>query len=282
MASGRPEFTATSGWDQAGMTGGITDGERAARRARYYDLDFLDVFYDAELYQQLAHDSGGPVLELGAGSGRIAVPLALAGYDVHAIDNDEAMLARGRERWRDFRGSVAAERLTFEQGDFFDLRPGPRFGLALMAVNTFLLAEDDRARLAILTTMRESLRPGGVAAVEIGTPDAAELERFDGRLQHEWLRWDPETGEEVTKMISAVHHAEDDSVMLTQIYEWTPPHGGPVSRLTHTDHIHLVSAAHLGNLAREAGFATVDLRGDHLSTPHGPGSHRVILVARLV
>ncbi len=130
--------------------------------------------------------------------------------------------------------------------------------------------------------MRESLRQGGVAAVEVGTPDAAELDRFDGRLQHEWLRVDPETGEEVTKTISARHDPTDDSVVLTQIYEWTPPHGGSLSRLTRTDRIHLLSAAHLAELAREAGFGAVDLRGDHLSTPYHPGSHRVILVARLV
>ena len=43
-----------------------------------------------------------------------------------------------------------------------------------------------------------------------------------------------------------------------------------------------VGADHLAELAREAGFVSVDLRGDHLSMPHGPSSHRVILVARLV
>ena len=264
------------------MNEGITAEEQAARLARYYDLDFLDVHYDAELYQQLAHDSGGPVLELGAGSGRIAVPLALAGHEVHGVDLDEAMLERGRQHWADARGSLDPERLTFETGDFFEYRPGARFGLALIAVNTFLLAEDDDARVAILTTMRESLRPGGLAAVEVGTPDAAELEGFDGRLQHEWLRVDPQTGEEVSKTISAVHEAADASVLLTQIYEWTPPCGGPLSRVTHTDHIHLVSPEQLGDLALAAGFAKVDLWGDHLSTPYHPGSHRVILVARLV
>ena len=264
------------------MTSGSDADEYGARHARYYDLDFLDVSHDAELYQELAHESGGPVLELGGGSGRIAVPLALAGHEVRSIDLDEAMLARGRDHWRAMCGALDRDRLTFERADFYDYRPGPRFGLAVIAVNTFLLAGDDHARLAILTTMRESLRPGGVAAVEVGTPDAAELDRFDGRLQHEWLRVDPETGEEVTKTISAIRDEADDSVLLTQIYEWTPPHGGPLSRLTHTDHIHLLSAAHLGELAREAGFGEVDLRGDHLSTPHGPGSHRVILVARLV
>jgi hypothetical protein len=130
--------------------------------------------------------------------------------------------------------------------------------------------------------MRQSLCPGGIAAVEVGTPGPAELDRYDGRRQHEWLRIDPETGEEVTKTISAIHDASNGSVLLTQIYEWTPRNGGPLSRVTREDHIHLVSADHLAELAREAGFVSVDLRGDHLSMPHGPSSHRVILVARLV
>ena len=264
------------------MSPGLSIPERDARLARYYDLDFGDVHYDAELYQQLAAEGRGPVLELGTGSGRLAVPLALAGHEVVGIDTDESMLERGRRRWQEVRGEVDAERLRLQAGDFLDYRTEPRFGLTLIAVNTFLIAEDDRERLAILNTMRASLRPGGVAAVEVGTPDAAELERFDGRRQHEWLRVDPETGEEVTKTISAIYDASDHSVLLTQVYEWTPLHGGPLHRVTHQDHIHLVSAARLGELAREAGFGTVDLRGDHLTSPHGPTSHRVILLARLV
>lgn len=264
------------------MSEGLSPSERDARLARYYDLDFRDVHHDAELYQQLALEGGGPVFELGVGSGRIAIPLALAGHQVLGIDTDGAMLARARRRWDDVRGSLDAGRLSLERADFFAFRSEPHFGLAIMAVNTFLVAGDDEARLAILTTMRASLRPGGLAAIEVGTPEAAELERFDGRRQHEWLRVDPETGEEVTKTISALHDPSDDSVLLTQVYEWTPRNGGPLNRVTHQDHIHLVSARRLGDLAREAGFASVDLRGDHLTSPHDPTSHRVILVARLV
>jgi SAM-dependent methyltransferase len=264
------------------MTEPFTAAQRSARLARYYDLDFLDVAYDAELYLELAQTSGGPVLELGAGSGRLAVPLALAGHEVTGIDIDEAMLQRGRDRWQNERGSFEADRLDLRVGDFFDYRPGPRFGLALIAVNTFLLARDDAERLAILRTMKESLRPGGIAVVEVGTPDAEELNSFDRRLQHEWLREDPETGEEVSKAISANHDTSDDSVVLTQLYEWTALFGGPVSRLTNIDHIHLVSAQHLGDLAREAGFGQVDLMGDHLSMPYGARSHRASVVSRLV
>jgi SAM-dependent methyltransferase len=264
------------------VSGALSAEERAQRLARYYDLDLLDVVYDAELYQQLAHAVEGPVLELGVGSGRVGIPLALAGHEVLGIDSDPAMLARAEAAWEAQRGALERERLRTVVGDFRRLRTELRFGLALIAVNTFLLAEDDEARLAILTTMREHLRPGGVAAVEIGTPDRAELERYDRRIQHEWLRDDPETGEQVSKSISANYDAGENTLELTQIYEWTAATGGSVSRVTQVDLLHLVSAAHLEQLAQQAGFGEVSVWGDHLLTPYGAGSHRAILQARLV
>lgn len=264
------------------MNGALSADERAERLARYYDLDFLDVAYDAELYQQLAHKAGGPVLELGVGSGRLGVPLALAGHEVLGVDNDEAMLDRARTTWEAERGALEAARFQTLAGDFRSVRTERRFGLALIAVNTFLLAEDDEARLEILTTMREHLRPGGVAAVEVGTPDRTELERYDRRIQHEWQREDPETRELVSKSISAYYDDAEGSLALTQIYEWTPPHGGTLSRVTQLDLLHLVSAADLARLAADAGFGEVNLWGDHLLTSYGTGSHRAILEARLV
>ena len=264
------------------MSEGLTPEQRAERLARYYDLDFLDVAYDAELYQQLAVAAGGPVLELGVGSGRLAVPLALAGHEVLGVDNDEAMLVRAEAAWAEARGEVEAARFTTARGDFATYRSERRFGLAIIAVNTFLLAVDDAERLAVLETMRSHLRTGGVAAVEVGTPDRAELERYDRRRQHEWLRTDPETGDEVSKAISANYDAAEETLELTQIYEWTPPHGGLLGRVTQVDLLHLLSAQRLADLARECGFGEVHLWGDHLATPYGAGSHRVIVEARLV
>lgn len=264
------------------MSAGLTPRERHRRVARYYDLDLVDIAYDAELYQQLAHESGGPVFELAIGSGRLAIPLALAGHRVEGVDNDPAMLRRARRAWDKARGAIEPDRLRLHEGDLNVFRPSGRFGLTFIAVNTFLLAPDDTARLGILTGMRQSLREGGIAAVEIGTPDGRELARYDGRVQREWLRLDPETGDEVSKSISASYDAETEIVRLTQSYEWTPATGGTLSRITNTDTLHLVSARHLGELAEEAGFASVDLRGDHLPIPYGARSHRVILLARLV
>ena len=68
----------------------------AAALARLYDLDLLDDPGDLDLYLALAGRVGGPILELAAGSGRLAVPLAAAGYDVTGVDLDPAMLDRAR------------------------------------------------------------------------------------------------------------------------------------------------------------------------------------------
>jgi SAM-dependent methyltransferase len=255
---------------------------REARLARYYDLDFLDVTYDAELYLELARDAPGPVLELGVGSGRLAVPLALAGHPVLGIDTDMAMLDRAAHRWETARGRLPRARFETALGDFYRFRSRRRFGLAFLAVNTFLLAEDDKARVAVLSTMRDHLLPGGTAAIEIGTPDARELARYDRRVLHEWLRYDPVAHEMVSKSMVAEHDPDLDTLELTQIFEWTAREGGVLSRVTRTDLLHLISADQLARLAREAGFSEVDVRGDHLAIPHHHGSQRAILVARLV
>jgi SAM-dependent methyltransferase len=260
----------------------LTKAGRARTLARFYDLDVRDVSYDAEIYLHLAHEASGAVLELGVGSGRLAIPLALAGHRVTGVDHDRAMLVRARKAWEATRGPIERGRLRFHEQDILAFRSPERYVMAFMAVNTFLLAEDGDARLAILDVMREHLAPGGIAVVEASTPDDTELASFDGRLQLEWLRDDPETGDRVSKLISARYDPEAGSVTLCQVFDWTPANGGPLSRVSRTDTLHLVTAEELGRLAGRAGFGEVDVWGDHLLTPHGPGSHRAILVARLV
>lgn len=260
----------------------LTPEGRAEVLARFYDLDTTDIHYDAELYQQLAQLAPGPVLELAVGSGRLAIPLALAGHRVVGIDQDPAMLARASRAWQGIGHEGGPGSLELHEADFRTYRGEPGFGLAFLAVNTFLLAADDDERLAILETMRDHLAPGGIAAIEVSTPDGDTLDGYDGHVQSEWLREDPETGDVVSKSMVAWHDPEAGTVELTQIYEWTPAHGGTLSRVTRQDLLHLVSAEDLAALATRAGFGHVEVWGDHLLIPHGAGSHRAILEVRLV
>src|ERR1035437_7071871 len=88
----------------------------AAALARLYDGDVLDYQDDLDLYLALAARTGGPILELGSGSGRLAVPLAEAGYEVTAVDLDGAMLDRVRARAQ-HAGRTSADRVKVIEAD---------------------------------------------------------------------------------------------------------------------------------------------------------------------
>jgi SAM-dependent methyltransferase len=64
--------------------------------ARLYDLDLAEDPGDIDLYLALAGRTGGPIVELACGSGRVAIPIAAAGHEVTGVDLDPAMLVRAR------------------------------------------------------------------------------------------------------------------------------------------------------------------------------------------
>ncbi|NTU82301.1 MAG: class I SAM-dependent methyltransferase, partial [Chloroflexales bacterium] len=65
--------------------------------ARYYDADFRDYLEDLPFYHELARRTGGPLLELMCGTGRVLLPLAEAGYSITGVDSSPAMLSIARE-----------------------------------------------------------------------------------------------------------------------------------------------------------------------------------------
>src|SRR6202142_4278253 len=191
----------------------------AAALARLYDVDLLDDPGDIDLYLALAGRTGGPILELAEGSGRVALPLALAGYDVTAVDIDPAMLERLGRRI----ALTAAEkpdvqgRVHAVQADLIglELPDKARFGLAILALNSILLLDSRTKQQAAIETMARHLAPGGVAVVDVWLPSARELACYDGRLSLEYVRTDPETGLVVTKIASAEHEPTRGHVELT-------------------------------------------------------------------
>ena len=257
---------------------GVTPEAPAAALARLYDLDLADDPGDLDLYLALAARTGGPVLELMAGSGRLAVPLADAGYDVVAVDLDAAMVARARAA-ADAAGPSARRRLSLFEADATDFRhPGDaRFGLAFIALGSLLLLPDRAAQRAAIGTLGAHLAPGGVAVVDVWLPDAADLTRFDGRSTLEWVRTDA-AGRVVTKTMSARHDASSAAVELTTVFEEGRPGEAP-ARWIRVDTLALIDAASLADLADDAGLLVETLAGDHDMGPLGPGSDRIVLVA---
>jgi len=245
--------------------------------ARLYDVDLVEDPGDLDLYLALAARVEGAVLELAAGTGRLAVPLAAAGHDVTAVDLDPAMLARLR---RHAAGVAVRGRLEIVDADILDLEltGAGAYGLAFIALNSlFLLATRDGQRQAF-RTIASHLAPGGIAAVDVWLPDADDLARFDGRMILEYVRIDPETGRQVTKVAAAQHDASSGIVNLTSIFEEGRA-GEATARWIRRDVLRLVSADELKDFATSAGLEVETVAGDYDLGPLGSGGDRAILVA---
>jgi SAM-dependent methyltransferase len=253
------------------------DPETAVALARLYDLDLTDDPGDLNLYLALAERAEGRILELAAGTGRLAIPLAEAGHEVTAVDLDPAMLDRARRRAA---GIAGADRLEFVEADLVGLRlpDAGRFGLAFIALNSIMVLPTRDAQRAAFRTLNDHLAPGGLAVVDVWQPDATDLARFDGQVILEWPRLDPETGRIVTKTASALHDAATATVRMTTIFEESGQ-GGPMRRWVRQDRLRLVSAEELRDFAIAGGLLIERVAGDYDLGELGPGSERAVLVA---
>jgi SAM-dependent methyltransferase len=268
-----------------GSVGGGPERPVAARRperdalARLYDLDLVEDPGDLDLYRALAARTGGPILELAVGTGRLAVPLAESGLDVTGVDLDPAMLDRARVRAA-AAGRKAERRLRLIEGDARDVRlpEAGRFALAFIALNSLMLLSDVASQRAVVRTLAGHLEPGGLVVVDVWIPDATDLGRYDGRTVLEYARRDPETGRLVTKVGSALHDAATATVVLSTIYEEGDP-GEPAVRWFRRDRLRLVSADDLRAYAEGAGLEVESIAGSYELDPIGPGDDRAILVA---
>jgi SAM-dependent methyltransferase len=251
----------------------------AAALARLYDLDMTEDPGDLDLYLALAARTGSPILELAAGSGRLAVPLALAGWQVTGVDIDPCMLDRAREACR-AAGKGAASRLELLEADVVGLRlpAAGTYKLGFIALNSLLLLGSREAQREAFRTLAHHLAPGGIAVVDVWQPDADDLARFDGRLILEYPREDPATGHLVTKVGSAVHDAATQSVTLTTIYE-EGRQGEPPARWIRVDQLRLVSSDELRGFAEDTGLEVEVVAGGYDLDPLRPGSDRAILIA---
>ena len=248
--------------------------------ARLYDLDLADDPGDLDLYLALAMRADGPVLELAAGSGRLAVPLAAAGRHVTGVDLDPAMLARAHAA-ADAAGRATASRVRIVEGDARSIRlaDAGSYALAFIGLNSIFLLGTRADQAAAVATLAAHLAPGGTAVVDAWLPDADDLARYDGRLVLEWVRVDPETGRTVTKTGSATYDATRSVVRLDTIFEEGNP-GEPAARWVRSDRLRLVSPEDLVSFAADAGLTVEALAGGYDLEPLEPGAERVVLVAR--
>lgn len=146
----------------------VADGGGGPLVVVWHDLECGGYTEDLRLWRTLAARQDGPVLDVGAGTGRVALDLARAGHSVTALDIDGGLLAELRAR-------ADGLDVTTVVADARDFAVDRRFGLCLVPMQTIQLLGGVAGRAAFLRCAREHLRPRGVVAVAI----ADQLDLFD-------------------------------------------------------------------------------------------------------
>ncbi len=146
--------------------------------AHYEDPEYYDHTYkrrrdDVKFYVELA--KRGPVLELGAGTGRVAAEIARSGVDVVAVEPVKAMRKRGQEKTRGLP-------VTWRAGDIRAVRLRKKFPLVIAPFNVFmhLYTRTDLERA--FATVLAHLAAGGQFVFDVLTPDLRAMVRDPGRL----------------------------------------------------------------------------------------------------
>ncbi len=149
--------------------------------ADIYDRVYAYLTHDVPFYVQQSLASGGPVLELGCGTGRVSLAIAEAGFDVVGVDISPRMLAAARAK-ADEQGLAA--RCRFVHGDMRTVNLKRRFPLVIMPFRSFqsmLTVDDQRQALA---NAKAHLKHGGMLALDVFAPDIPMLAVDDSATFH--------------------------------------------------------------------------------------------------
>jgi SAM-dependent methyltransferase len=150
--------------------------------AELYDPWSASVVEDVAFYLEEARKSGGPVVELGVGTGRIAVPIAADGMRVIGIDSSRAMLEVCARR-----AALAGVELHLRLGDLRQPPVVERVPLVICPFRSLLHMHTDEDRLNVLGAAHELLVPGGRFVFDVFAPDAADIAQTHDR----WLEREP-------------------------------------------------------------------------------------------
>ena len=242
--------------------------------ADLYDLEY-DHEYDLPFWIALAGREDAPVIEWGAGTGRLSVPLADAGFDVSAVEASGNMLEKGREK---------SDAVEWIRGDMRNATLKRKYGLAVCAFNSFLclLSLDDA--LAFLRNAWEHLEPGGLLGIEVSAFAPEELREEPGgpALRHDFTRESPRgtIGQRLERFSVSRYDAASQLLRMLLFYELYDREALKNKR-AHELTIRILGRGELELMLRLAGFEVEAVYGGFDGESFTAESDHLIALARL-
>lgn len=247
-------------------------GEYSPAFARHYDRVYSALRTpsgDADWYARLAAEADGPVLELGAGTGRVLLAMAACGRPCTGLDASQAMLEELSRK--PLPGNVKLVR-----GDMRDFSLETRFSLVAAPFRVFQHLETVEDQLACLGCVRRHLAPGGRLAFDVFVPDLGALAAGE-RPEQEDARYEQDGETVVRHAALRVEHARQ-RIHVRMRYERR--RGARVlGSETSEFRMRYFFRYELEHLLARAGFDPPTLYGDFAGTPLGADSRDFVVVS---
>lgn len=236
--------------------------------AAIYDEHTLGVTGDVAFYRALALEAGGPIVEVGVGTGRIALPIAEAGVPVIGMDLSRSMLAVAREKARAV-GPAVSPCLALVQADMRRWALRRPVALVTIPFRTFLHNMTTEDQLATLECARAALLPGGRLALNVFNPDIA------------WIAETAQAGGSRRRPLPGAVEEEGSYEPTAQIarttWSFRQP-GGRVVRFSFA--LRYIYRYEMEHLLARAGFVVEALFGDHIGSVFEERSTEMVWIAR--
>ncbi len=242
--------------------------------AELYDLFYEDFTEDIEMYLGFAERTGGSILEIGSGTGRVALALAEEGHTVVGLELSEAMRAVAQHKAD---RAQLTDRVEFSAGDMRRFQFDQHFGLIIVPLNTFLHNLTLEDQLASLACFKKHLRPGGLLVLDCFNPDPAHAED-DCRLIVQRSVTDRDTGQTALLMLSRATDWSQQLQEITYLID-RPDEQGHLQRAVLPAAFRFIFRNELPLLLKLGGLDLKDVYGSYALDPFEAGSNKLIGVA---
>lgn len=246
--------------------------------ADIYDRVYADLDHDIPFYVQHALASGGPVLELGCGTGRVALAIAEIGIDVSGVDISPRMISQARIKTA---AHKLAGRARFKQGDMQSVRLGTKFALVTIPFRGLLLLTSAEAQRAALLTAAAHLDPGGILVFDVFNPTAELLADSEGQRFIDSVVPQPDGGSVIVYATNRWDHAAQLSTPHVWMEE-RDAHGRVQAAHEREFTMRYVNVEEMSAMLTSVGFEVEAVYAGFDGEPIDSGCDDLVWVAKLV
>jgi ubiquinone/menaquinone biosynthesis C-methylase UbiE len=245
--------------------------------ADVYDSVYSYVRDDIPFYVDEALAAGGPVLELGCGTGRVTIPIAAAGVDITGVDSSPAMLDIAR---RKVPALPQDTRPALVEGDMraLDL-DGRQFQLVIIPFRGFLALMTVEDQMSALSSISTHLAPGGKLVFDVFVPDLDMLVQEGDTPYHLRDVVDPDTGRRLVLWHQSAYDNHAQVIDARIIVEELDETGTVAQRYYRDFQLRYAHRWELHHLLTASGYTVDDLYGDFERTPFDEDGTDMVWVA---